>query len=286
MKKLFTLFTGLLLTGLAFAQSANAIASSAGKIKLTTGQKIIIESSSDVEASLAMGMEFNSTSSSTNVLEAKSVNDKNSTVSNTLIKLKTNINMMGQSENYDSENKAGNKGEMAKMFNNSLNNPVDVIVDNANGSAIVDKKKVKKADSDEANMAADMMKMFTDNADDAVAAGAFEIIPAGKTIGTSWADTTKEKNSKTIRTYTLSSVAGNEANIQINVVSNASNKLSFQGMEFEIKTESKTKGEIITDITTGLVQKRTTKSDISGTIPMMGQEMPISATVNSTSTYK
>jgi hypothetical protein len=57
-------------------------------------------------------------------------------------------------------------------------------------------------------------------------------------------------------------------------------------MEFNIKSETKTKGEIITDISTGMAKKRTSVADITGSIPMMGQDMPISAKVTTTTVYK
>ena len=72
----------------------------------------------------------------------------------------------------------------------------------------------------------------------------------------------------------------------MDITSNAANKFDFQGMEIEIKTETKTKGEIIADITTGIVKKRTGTSDITGSLPMMGQDMPISAKVTTSSIYK
>jgi hypothetical protein len=40
------------------------------------------------------------------------------------------------------------------------------------------------------------------------------------------------------------------------------------------------------DISTGLVKKRTNVADITGSIQMMGQDMPISAKATTTSTYK
>ena len=278
MKKIYIPFVCLLITGSAFAQSA--------KIKLANGQKIVVESTTDIQASLAMGMEVTSNSVSKNDLEVKNSTEKGYTISITLTKLKVNMNMMGQPNNYDSENKEGNNAEIAKIFDERLNKPVDIVIDNTTGIALTDKKKVKKDDTDQANPADDLLAMFSDNSDDAIVSGAFEIIPKGKSAGNSWSDTAIAKDMKTIRTYTLKSVTGNEAVIQMDMVSNAVNKLNFQEMEFEVKSETKTKGEIITDINTGLVSKRTTSSDITGSIQMMGQDMPITAKATSTSTYK
>ncbi|MEO6540408.1 MAG: DUF6263 family protein, partial [Ferruginibacter sp.] len=249
------------------------------------GHKIAVESIIDIQASLAMGMELTSNSNSLNSLEVKSSTDKDITISNTLTKMKVTMNMMGQSNNYDSENKQGNNEEMAKVFDERLNKPVDVVVDNSTGLSVAETKKEKKADAD-ANPTDGLMKMFSDNSDNGIVSGAFEIIPQGKSLGNSWSDSTVEKDMKMVRTYTLKSITGNEALILVDVVSTGKNKVDFQEMEFEVKTETKTKGEIIADPITGLVSKRTSSSDISGTIQMMGQDMPISAKTTSTSIYK
>lgn len=282
MKRIYVSLICLVISGLAFAQTS-------GKIKLANGQKIIIESTIDMQATLTMGMELTSNSTTLNELEVKNSNAKNSIISNTLTKLKMTSNMMGQATNYDSENKAGNDEQVAKLFDDKLNKPVDVTVDNSTGLAAAEKKKEKKTEveTEEANPMADMMKIFSDNgSDDAVVSGAFEMMAKGKSVGDSWADTATDKDMKTIRRYTLKSILANEAIIQSNIILNAVNKLDFQGMEFTIKTETKTNGEIVTDISTGLVKKRTSVADITGSIPMMGQDMPISAKVTTTSIYK
>jgi len=280
MKRVYVSLIALAVSAVAFAQPTN-------KIKLANGQKIVVESTTDISASLTMGMELTSNSTNINALDVKSSNANNYVISNTLTKLKIATNMMGQASSYDSESKTGNDEQMAKIFDDKLNKPVEVTLDNTTGVAVAEKKKEKKADDEDTNPVADMMKIFSDNAsDDAIVSGAFEMIPKGKSVGDSWGDTTTAKDMKTIRSFTLKSISGNEAVIQSNVVLTASNKMDFQGMEFIIKTETKTNGEIVTDISTGLVKKRTGVADITGTIPMMGQEMPISAKVTTTTIYK
>ncbi len=286
MKKIYIAVSCLFVTGLSFAQPLSTGVSPAGKIKLTNGQKIIVENTTDIQASLIMGMEVTGKSITVNLLEVKNSTDKDYTISSTLTKLKVNMNMMGQPNNYDSENKESNNEEMAKIFDERMNKPVDVIIDNLTGASLTEKKKAKKQDADDTNPADELMKMFSDNSDDAIVSGAFAIIPQGKSTGDSWADTTTAKDLKVIRKYTLNAVSANEATIQADIVSNAVSKLNFQEMEFEIKTETKTKAEIIADINTGLVKKKNSTADISGSIPMMGQDMPISAKVTSSGTYK
>jgi len=285
-KTLFTL-TGLFVAGLIYSQTASTAMSSVAGIKLAKGQKITVESSTSIEASLTMGMEFNSNSTSENTLEVKNSDGKTSTVGNTLVKLKVDINGMGESMKYDSEDKENNNADIAKVFEDRMNKTTEVNIDNSTGTAVtIGPEKPKKKNEEDANPMEGMMKMFANNSDDAVVSGAFEIIPQGKKTGDSWADTVKMKDMKMTRIYTLKSVSENEAIIELNIVSSALNKMEFQGMPFEITTNTKTVGAIYVDPNNGLVKKRTSTSDITGNIPFMGQDMPISAKTTSTSTYK
>ena len=277
MKRIYSSLICMSISALTFAQP----------LKLTNGQKIVIESNTDIQASLAMGMELTSNSAAVNSLEVKNGNADNYNISSTLTKMKMSMNMMGQSNAYNSDNKDGNSEEMAKIFDEKMNKQVTVLVDNKTGAVIADKKKNTKEDNgDDADPTAGLLKMFADNSDEGVIAGAFKIIPKGKSVGDSWADTTTDKDIKIINTYTLKSITGNEAVIGSTIVATGKNKLNFQEMEFEVKSETKTTGEIVTDTSTGLVKKRTSAADITGSIQMMGQDMPISAKATTTSTYK
>ncbi len=281
MKRIYSTLVTLFIAASAFAQSG-----ASNKLKLTNGQKIIVESATHIEASFGMGMELNSNSTAVNSLQVKNISEKTSTVSNTLTKMKVDMNLMGQANNYDSENKDGNNADMAKIFDERLNKTTDVDIDNNTGSPVEQKKIVAPKDTEGGNPADDLMKMFSNTSDDGIVAGAFEIIPAGKSIGDKWSDSVDVKDMKTVRTYTLKSISGNEAVIQLDIAVKAVNMLNFQEMEFEIKSDTKSTGEIITDITTGVVKKRTSTSDISGSLQMMGQDMPITAKTTSTLIYK
>lgn len=286
MKKIGITLLGILSTTLIFSQTSSPKPVATGKIMLAPGQKITVESNISMEADLSMGMQMTSTSASQNLLEAKNSTDKNYTISNTLTKVKVNMNMMGQPSGYDSEKKEDNNSDIAKSFEDKLNKPVDIIIDNTTGKTIKEDKKEVKKDSDDENPMNGLLDIFSQSSDDALVSGAFELIPSGKVTGDSWQDSTVTKDIKTIRTYTLKAVTGNEATIQLDAVTNAKNKLDVQGMEMEFKSETKSTGEIITDITTGQVKKRDIKADITGSIQLMGQDVPITAKATSTSTYK
>lgn len=286
MKKIYLLFLVLFITGIGFAQPLNKKAAPATKIKLTNGQVIRVETTTDIEASLSIGGDLVSNSTMVNALEVKNSTKDEYTIANTLTRLKTTSAMMGQALNYDSENKEGNSTEIESIMNERMNKPVEVVINANTGITVMVKDKDTKMNTDETNTANDLMKMFSDNSDDALVSMAFQTIPAGIKNGDSWADTSKAKDMKTIRTYTLKSVSGNESTIDARVVSTAKNKLEFMEMEFEIKTETNSTSEIIVDTQTGQVKKRTTSSDISGSFQVMGQDTPITAKTTSVSIYK
>jgi hypothetical protein len=286
MKKVSVSILAIISYTLIFSQSPKLTPAFTAKIILTTGQKITVESNVTIEANLSMGMELSSNSVSENYLEVKNSTDKNYTISNTLTKLKVDMNMMGQSTNYDSEKKAENNSDIAKTFDEKLNNPVDIIIDNTTGMAIPDDKKENKKGEDQENQMQGLLNMFAESTDNAVVSAAFELIPFGKKVGDIWSDSTVAKDIKTINTYTLKSVTNNEAVIQLDAFSTAVSKLDMQDMEIEFKSNSKTSGEITTDISSGKVKKRVAKADITGSFQLMGQDVPITANASSTSIYK
>lgn len=285
MKKTSLLILVLLTGTLGFSQNTAVKAISPGKIQLQNGQKIIASNTITIEADMGMGMQLNSNSSTENNLEVKTSTEKDYTITSTLTKLKVDFTMAGQATNYDSEKNTAPSSDIEKSFAERLNKPVDVVLDNTSGSATLKEKKEKK-EEEEGNPMGGLMNAFAESSDDAIVAGAFELVPAGKNIGDTWADTSKTKEMTTIRSYTLKSLSGNDAVIQVDAVTTASNKLDFQGMEFEFKSTTKSSGEITTDINTGQIKSKNTKSDINGSIQLMGQDMPVTAKVNSTAVYK
>lgn len=280
MKKIISFTASFVIAQLMMAQT------NTNAILLLKGQKISVNNDVTIDADLGMGMQLNSVTASINSLQVKDSDTNNYTISNTLTKLKINMNMMGQNNTYDSDNKDGNNADMAKIFDDKMNKVNDVMIDKTTGAVIAPKQAViKDSDEDANNISENMMKMFSNTSDVAVVEGAFEILPAGKKTGDSWADTSKTADTKTIRTYTLQSVTGNEAVMNIETTVKATNKLDFQGMEFEINTDTKTTGQVLFDISTGLVKKRDTVSDITGSFQMMGQDMPITAKTTTKTVY-
>lgn len=285
MKRIIGSIAMLLLSGVVFAQTSVESSATAANISLKAGQKIVSNVSMNLQGDFGMGMEINSKTVSENILDVKSMDADNYTISNTLTKIKVDMAMMGQNNSYDSENKGSSNGDMAKVFEEKLNKPIDVSLDSKTGLAIVKTKTAVKSKSGAGNPVDGIMKIFRDASDEGVVSAAFIVIPAGKKIGDSWSDTSKTKDLKAIRKHTIKSITGNEAVVEVVTDTKAKNKLDFQGMEFEINTSTITRDEVVADVNTHQVKQRTSSSDVTGSFQMMGQDMPITAKISSTTKY-
>ena len=287
MKKIVFLLPVILVSALLSAQPQASKSSLTNKISLSIGQKIIVENSISMESSMSPGMDITNSTTSENLLEVKNNTDNNYTLSSSLTKIKVNMSMMGQATTYDSEKKEDQDSEIGKAFAAKLNKPTDIILDINTGKAIPAKQPEKKKEVEEGNPMQGLLQMLGDNGgDDAIVAGAFELIPQGKNAGDIWIDSTVDKTMKAVRTYTLKSIIDKEAVIGLSVIMDGTNTIETQGMEIEFSSTTKTTGEIILNIETGLVKKKTSQSEITGSFQMMGQSVPISAKANSTSTYQ
>lgn len=286
MKQIILTLIGVIIISTAFSQTNVTDQKTTNKIVLSEGQKIIVETNITMEASLSPGMDMTGNTSSASTLEMKTGTDSSYTISNTLTKVKLNMDMMGQSNSFDSDKKEDRESEIGKDMADKLNKPVDISINKLTGKILPDNKTNSKKSDDQINGAGGLLGIFSGNAEDAVVSEAFSLLPQGKKVGDTWTDSTIEKNNKVVRVYTLKSIKDNDATIQLDIIRDATTTIEQQGMSMDFTSTTKTKTDIITDIITGLVKTRTSQSDISGSMQVMGQSMPITAKTTSTSTYK
>ena len=286
MKKIILTLAGILTFSFVFSQTQVINPLFTNKIVLTNEQTILVQTNLSLESSFSQGMEMTNKSITAHQLVVKSINDNKYTISSTMTKVKMEIDMMGQTNNFDSDKKEDMESETGKLFMESINKPEDVIIENNTGRDVTAKKKEKKRDVNEDNPTQGFLNIFEQKTGNTAVTGAFELIPAGKNVGDSWLDSTNEKDLKSIRTYTLKSLTDKEAVLQLNEIIDATNTIDFQGMSMEFNSNTKTATEIITDITTGLVKKRTSQSEVNGSMQLMGQDVPISAKISSVSSYQ
>jgi len=283
MKKLSLVLSCIFAASILFAQTATTSSSLSKRIVLSAGQKIIMSNSISMETSMS-GMDINNTSSAEYSVEVKSVAENNYAIISTLTKMKVNMDMMGQTTSYDSEKKEDQNSDIGKSFADRLNKSTELLLDNSTGKATsTTAKKESKNDAAVADPMQGMMQMFGSGGDDGVVNSAFELIPVGIKIGDNWSDSSIDKALKMVRHFTLVSITGNEAAIKMTSVIDAVNTMEVQGMQMDMNSTTQSSADIITDITTGLVKKRSTVASISGSFQVMGQSIPLTAKVTSNS---
>lgn len=276
--KNFILFVFLVLGYNTIAQNK------ANKLMLVKGQKINVVSTNTSDADMGMGMQMknNSVSNSTIMVTGEKENDY--TLTNTTNKLKASIDAMGKTHDYDSEKESDRNSELGKTLSETIGRPIGITVNKFSG-AVTFEKKDTDPEKAEVNPMEDMMEAFGNGGDDPSVSGAFILIPSGKKAGDSWTERDSTKEKKTIKTFTINSLNPNTATVSFNSFTDVNNTLDVQGNQMVVSISTKSKGEIISDTKTGLVNKRVTDSDISGTIEIMGQTMPITAKSSLVSQY-
>ena len=281
-KQIFTLI-GAVFTVALFAQNPTA------KIVLAKDQKILVSTTVTITSS-SMGMDATSNSTSENALEVKQVTDKNYTISSALTKLKFNMDSPAGANSYDSEKKEDQETEIGKSMSEKLNKLTDVTIDNISGTPLNSPKpQPKKEDQDDANPMSSLLGMLGESgsgSDEAVVSGAFQLIPNGKKPGDMWSDSTIEKDLKVRRTYNFRSSADSGAVVQLNTAIESSGTVAMMGVSMEMNTTTQTTSDILVDVATGLVKRKTTDAEVTGNMQVMGQAVPISAKATTVSIYK
>lgn len=266
----------------ALAVTINATAQTpAGKLVLAKGQQLLVESTVKTTVSMDMMGQAIEMVADANMTRSIDVKDKKGTsflISSTLTKMKSNVNAMGQEQNFDSEKNEGTETETGKMLKGILNVPQEVEL---NSEAKVLTAKAK--DSSVTN--AGIMDIMN-GADAAGAADAFLIIPEGKNPGDIWSDSSVMDGVKIYRTYTLKAVNGNKASVIVDGNQITSKTVEQMGMEVTITSDLKISGETTVDIDTGVIEQKTLNMDGKGTAEMMGQSIPMTTKLVSATTVK
>jgi len=253
-------------------------------IFLNKGQKINVVNTISSDADMGMGMQMKTNMVSNGILSVTGENEKEYTLTNTLTRMKGTMDVMGKTHDFDSENESDRNSEIGKSLSASLGKSDSVVVNKFSGMVAFEKKDTS-LDKSEPNPMEDMIKAFGNDGDNTSITGAFLIIPAGKKAGDSWTETDSSKEKKSVIKYTINSISNGTATVSFQTTMDNTSMVEVQGSQMNVSINTKSKGEILSNIKTGLVNKRIIDSDISGTIDIMGQSMPITAKNSLTSLF-
>ncbi len=275
-----------LLGSFAIALGSNAQVN--GKLLLSKGQKFQIDNSVKSVTSMDMmgqSMEMTADAVLMNVLEVKTKNESSYLIAATLKKMKTTANMMGQEMNFDSDKKEDLESPTGKAMGSQIN--VTKEIELSNEAKVLNSNKATGT-KEESNPMMDMMKNIGGaNKDESNGATeAFQLLPIGKKIGDKWDDSTNADGIKTFRTYTIKEINGTETTVTLTGTQNTNKVVEQQGMEVTVNMDSKLSGQAIVDTSTGIVKEKTLTVEGTGSAEMMGQAIPMTSKIITTTTVK
>ncbi|MEO6584393.1 MAG: DUF6263 family protein [Ferruginibacter sp.] len=270
-----------IILGALFFTALNTFAQQGNAIVLKKGEKISVTTTNSSDADV-MGMQMKNNFENTSIIEVDGENANDYSITSTLLKLKLSLDGMGQSQSFDSENEADQKNpEMKKMFSDAIGKKTSISLNKFTGIPVVNKAASPEKPEDDAMEG--LMTSF--GSEDPTVNGAFLVIPAGKKAGDSWTVKDSTKENKNVITYTIDSLMGNIAKISMQAERSGVNNVEGGGESVDMAMTIKSSGNITADKQNGLVSERSTTSDISGSMEVQGQTIPVSGTTTMTSRY-
>ncbi len=280
MKKNFVLLLSVI-SFTTFAQTPT------GKIVVKKGQHFVIVSNSEgnvTQEMMGQNMEMKIGSATKLSADIKDSKSNNYTITQTLTSMKSTFSGMGQEKSFDSDKKEDMAGEAGAMYKDKLNVPKDVEITNE-GKSLVVADTTKRDSTGGDNPMSAIMEMIGGGQDN-VAGVLFLVIPIGKKVGDTWQDSTISEGVKLKRMYTLNSIADKQAAVTVNSVLNVNKSMQLQGMDMNAVMTSKIVSAVLVDVLSNIQKENKSTMDVTGTIDVMGQSVPITAKATSITSVK
>ena len=271
MKKISFLAAAFAFSSFGFTQNNNTL-------KLVKGQKYLVENKIATANTIQMqgqSMDNNTDMSSTYKIEVTGNEGGSYDLTNTITNIKMNMNMMGQELQFDSDKQEDMNGQMGSAFKELINQPKQVKLD-----------KAGKVLSSESDSLSGMIKELNFDVAGFGSQLAFQSLPSGLKKGTTWTDSINSEGSSRTTTYTIKEINGNIANITFTGNLSTESTIEQAGMELKQKTAGSYSGEELVDIKTGVIQSNSSTTNATGTVTVMGQDLPITTQVTSTTVVK
>ncbi|MBL0146542.1 MAG: hypothetical protein IPP48_13195 [Chitinophagaceae bacterium] len=289
MKSIVTSFLALVLTIGATAQSYIPA------VKLTAGKKYEVVTLVDgkmTQDAMGQTMEIPMNISTTSALSIIGASDKGYSTEYVANKVVLSMSAMGQDINYDSDKKEDREGQLGSSINKMIGATTKFTVD-AKGN-IIKESVVKPVEDKKEDDNSDMMGMMMKNLGlgNAGACPVFDLFTNVTEIkvGDSFVDSTSTKTpddkTKTSTTYTLKEIKDGIAFFTFTGTIDIEKKVEQMGMEMNVTSNAKVNGDMQIDVATGLLVKKVSVSESTGSVDVQGMSIPTTGKVTSTISVK
>ena len=283
MKKFFISSLALTLTlGLAAQSYTPAVKLEAGKQYTVT----TITKSNMTQEAMGQTMEIPIDATNKATLTIKAASDKGYESTYITDRVQFAANMMGQDMNYDSDKKDDKDSPMGKTMNKLVGKETSFVVNGA-GNIIKEtivKQTQEKSDEEGPDMMTGMMGIGMSEASTCPVFNLF-VNNTELKIGDSFIDSStvndKDGSTKTSTTYILKEIKNGKSIFTLNGQVAISKKMEMQGMEMTTTTASKSTGDMIVDVATGLLVSKSIVTETTGNVDVQGMSIPITGKTTS-----
>lgn len=254
-------------------------------IKLTPQKKYAVVSTTKGNMSqevMGQTMDIPMDVSNTSLLEVKSATGGSYQMSTTISRLVLAMNAMGQEMNYDSDKKEDSDSEVGKALAGQLNKPIDFTINNFGKVTDVAEKAAGVTKNATSNPMMGLLSMGASGNSTSLALELFSTDAPIK-VGESFTDSSSSETEgkvKNINTYTLTEIKDGIARFTVNGTTTLSKDAEMQGMQTTTNTTTKSTGEMLVDINTGLLNRKTMKLNITGSVDVAGMSIPLTGTMD------
>jgi len=234
---------------------------------------ISIQTQKNSESETAMGtmkQDYNSTYIVTIIDETADAYN----VNYQLKKVKISVDGMGQNNTYDSDKESDNDSPLKVSFGEKIGETK---------TFKVDKKTFKfiKSETDSVAKVGNAMVIGTASS---ILDMFFLVIPDNAVIGKTWIDEKTEKGLTIKSTYTIKLIENGYATIDFITTKSGTTEGEMRGQIYTTTKDDKLKGEMIVDMSTGMISKSTMAGDTKSTSNIAGNEMEIKSKTKNVTT--
>jgi len=260
---------------LSFALTAAVvITADAQKIAVTKGQKLETVATTKMTMEM-MGQNINNESGATTDIEVKDVNADGFLFTSIIKRMTTKVSGMGQDISFDSDKKEDMDGQIGQALKDQINVQQEIQVDQKGKVISTTGSNDKKTGG-----MTDMMSITGDVTKGQPYPVLIQLPAKSIKPGDTWVDSSGTAATiKTITTYTLMQINADGALVSFSGTLVKNGTIEQNGMEIQMDMSGTTKGEATYEPSTGLLKTSSTTSDIKGTLGIMGQNAPLSATI-------
>lgn len=220
------------------------------------------------------------------LVEIQESTDQGYKVAVTTKRIVSTTTMLGQTVSYDSDNEADRNGLMGEAFNKQLGTTTFEV---SGDGKIIEGSVVKNQENEsiDGNMTDTMMRSLGLKDD---VTPIFNLFSENLELTPGDNFTENQNNFETV--YTLKSLENDIAAFTLSGSGSLETKINQMNMDFEIKSNTKASGEVLVDLNTGMLIKKTVTAEGTGTMTgssiqqtMMSTEpLPINSNITTTIT--